>query len=110
MTYFVFEPKHLEFEYCKPYRLQLTKHGNHTFTAKEFFNSIYIKQPLAGGAAPADFSEIEPAASPRDGIPEILFVPTQLGSFPLKCSEWGHAQLGMRGKIDVELVEDLRRH
>lgn len=97
-----FNPPNFVFNRNVAYRLIIENHGNevHTFAAPEFFESLAIREAISGRekiAAPGIASlVVDPGARV-----ELIFIPVRLGTFPLVCTQPGHADAGMRGTLEI---------
>ncbi len=98
-------PEDLTLKACQPYRFVVVNSGehHHNFYSKNFFQTLMAWTDVGVEALPQDFK----ALSARTGQPaELLFIPTAVGTFKFKCSDFGHDVLGMKGEIEV--VRTLR--
>ena len=96
LSSFAFSPSEIRLHAGRPYVLKLVDpKGGHNFSAPEFFAAARI--------APEDAAKIAKGRIALHGgdSATIHLVPAA-GSFDLTCTHFGHAALGMRGKIVVE--------
>lgn len=94
---FDFSPREIHLRAGQPYRLVLTNaaSGGHDFAAPKFFAAARI---APDDAALMHDGEVEvPAGATR----RITLVPAA-GTYKLTCTHFGHALLGMKGRIVVE--------
>lgn len=93
---FSFAPDQIELQAGKPYVLRIvnTESGGHDFTAPEFF--------AAASIAPVDAARVNGGQIVLQGneTASIRLVPAA-GTYKLACTHFGHAALGMTGKIIV---------
>jgi len=102
LDYFRFHPEELDFDHCKPYKLQIINNSAyiaHAFTAPDFFKSILLRNPDTGAMTTPSYEELQLA--PQTEI-DITFVATAPGDYPLWCSHRFHPTLGMKGLIHVD--------
>lgn len=96
LTNFDFSPSTLQLHSGKPYALKLVNTGSagHDFTAPEFF--------AAGRVAPGDAAMIAKGqVSLEPGQTATIHIIPALGRYNLVCTHFGHAVLGMKGRIVV---------
>lgn len=96
LSSFAFAPSEIRLQSGKPYVLKLfDKAGGHDFTAPEFFAAARI--------APEDAAKVAKGQIELKGgeSASIRLVPAA-GTFDLTCTHFGHAALGMKGKIVVQ--------
>ena len=97
LTNFAFTPTEIRLQAGKPYVLKLvdTASGGHDFTAPAFF--------AAARVAPEDAAKVAKGQIDLKGgeTATIRLVPAA-GEFDLTCTHFGHAALGMKGKIVVQ--------
>jgi len=97
LSNFAFTPSEIKLQAGKPYMLKLVDgaSGGHDFTAPAFF--------AVASVAPDDAAKIARGQIELKGgeTASIRLVPTA-GEFPVTCTHFGHAALGMTGKIIVE--------
>jgi uncharacterized cupredoxin-like copper-binding protein len=96
LTDFDFAPSDLSFAAGQPVRLMLVNDGSglHDFSAPAFFAASALR---AGSAAPAG-GKVSVA---KGQSAEIDIVPGAPAKYPLTCTEFMHAMLGMTGTITV---------
>jgi len=97
LSNFAFTPAELKLTAGQPYRLHLVNRGSagHSFSAPAFFAASHL--------------DPEDAAALRQGRVElrggetrdIRLIPA-LGAYPVQCSHFMHAAMGMKGRIVVE--------
>lgn len=96
LTNFDFAPPRLDLTAGRPYVLRIVNaaSGGHDFTASEFFAVARV--------APEDAARIGSGQVELDGgeTASIRLVPTA-GEYKLVCTHFGHAALGITGKIVV---------
>lgn len=97
LTDFDFTPSQLGFQAGQPVRLVLANTGSglHDFSAPAFFAAASYRQ---GGTLPRGGK----VAVAQNQTAEIDLVPGAPGQYPLDCTEFLHAMLGMTGAINVE--------
>ncbi len=97
-----FAPNDITLEAGKPYILTLVTVGDvkHEFTASEFFPTIAFRkaQDVSGEFKSTTPHEIE--VFPGKSI-DIYLIPTEAGTYDLKCEIEGHFEAGMFGTITV---------
>ena len=102
LSEFAFSPKDFTLEAGKPYILTVVTVGDvkHEFTASEFFPTIAFRkaQDESGEFKSTTPHEIE--VFPGKSI-DIYLIPTETGTFDLKCEIEGHFEAGMFGTITV---------
>ncbi len=102
LSEFAFSPKDFTLEAGKPYILTVVTVGDvkHEFTASEFFPTIAFRkaQDESGEFKSTTPHEIE--VFPGKSI-DIYLIPTETGTFELKCEIEGHFEAGMFGTITV---------
>jgi uncharacterized cupredoxin-like copper-binding protein len=101
---FAFAPETLVFREGIPTRLVIENRGNqkHYFTAEDFFRAIATRkvQSNTDGEIKAPyFTAIE--VYPGRSL-DLYFIPVTRGTYPLRCTIPGHAELGMKGKIRIQ--------
>jgi uncharacterized cupredoxin-like copper-binding protein len=104
MSDFAYTPESLVFREGVPTRLVIENQGSqkHYFTAEDFFRAIATRkvQSNTDGEIKAPyFTAIE--VYPGRSL-DLYFVPVTRGTYPLRCTIPGHAELGMRGEIRIE--------
>ena len=97
LSNFDFDPSQIVLEHGRDYVLHLVSMvgGGHNFDAPQFF--------AAARVAPEDRAKLSHGAVEvhgREAVDIHLTAPAA-GSYPLHCSHFGHALLGMRGRITV---------
>jgi uncharacterized cupredoxin-like copper-binding protein len=102
LSEFAFSPKDFTLEAGKPYILTVVTVGDvkHEFTASEFFPTIAFRkaQDASGEFKSTTPHEIE--VFPGKSI-DVYLIPTEAGTFDLKCEIEGHFEAGMFGTITV---------
>lgn len=100
---FSFSPSKLVFQEGVPYKIVISNKGEskHYFTAAGFFKAIATRkvQNTDGEVKAPYFSALE--VFPGRSM-ELYFIPVTRGTYKLKCTIPGHAELGMRGRIRIE--------
>jgi len=99
MTNYAFTPSTLTLKAGETYRIHFSNDAGkgHDFTAREFFQSATV--------APADKSKLEDGDEVElDGgqSTDITLTPNKPGTYPVTCTHFMHAMLGMTGKIVVQ--------
>ena len=98
LSSFAFTPSSLTLQHGRTYRLHLvnTSGGGHDFTAPEFF--------AASAIAPADRNRVTDGKVKLAGnqTVDINLTHEKAGTYPLRCSHFLHAGMGMRGSITVQ--------
>ncbi len=91
-----FIPHELRFRHGVPYRLHLENNGTsmHEFTAPEFFNAIFVKNPEV-----LEREKNEVLLHPNERK-DLYFVAPKPGHYELICAD--HDWDGMTGDITVE--------
>lgn len=101
-----FGPGNLEFEVGHPYKLEMANEGSvpHEFTSEAFYRSLAIwkAEGKSGEYKAPFFTEI--VVFPGEQV-NLYFVPTQEGTFEVKCELPGHYEAGMHGHILVTGTE-----
>lgn len=96
LSNFEFSPSEIDLEAGKPYVLKIvnTASGGHDFTAPELFAAAQV--------APRDAARIADGQVHLGGgeTVSVQIVPAA-GEYKLVCTHFGHAALGMTGKIIV---------
>jgi len=92
-----FTPAEIQFERGQPYRLHLVNKasGGHDFTAPDFFSASAIA-PSDQAMAPEGKVDLAKGESR-----EIRLVPLVAGDYPVVCTHFMHAPLGMKGKATI---------
>lgn len=102
MTEYAFSPTPVVLKGGVPTKLVLKNAGKvaHYFVAETFFKTIATRkvQGSDGEVKAPSFTAVE--VYPGKTL-EWFLVPTQKGTFDLLCTVKGHAQQGMKGKIEV---------
>src|SRR2546430_184874 len=96
LTSYAFTPATISLKAGTTYRLHLTNESrkSHDFSAAEFF--------AASTVAPDDRAKIEDDSEVEVGAgksADITLTPNRAGTYPLSCSHFLHAMLGMKGTI-----------
>lgn len=103
LTEYKFTPSELSFKKNIPYRLILKNEGKekHYFVSESFFRSIALRkvQTTDGEVKAPYITAVE--VYPEKSI-EIYFVPDKAGTYDLICTIEGHAEKGMKGKIEIK--------
>jgi uncharacterized cupredoxin-like copper-binding protein len=96
LSSFHFTPDVVHLKSGQPTALKLTNAASmeHTFTAPEFFAATQV---APGDAARVAEGQVELAP----GATVVLHLVPAVGEFQVVCTEFGHALLGMRGKLVV---------
>lgn len=97
LSNFEFSPEALHLQAGRPYALRLVNAASngHSFAAPEFFAAARID---AADAARVADGEVDL----EGGETAIIHLVPAAGSYDLVCTHFGHAALGMKGRIDVE--------
>ena len=97
LSNFKFDPTTVHLKAGQPYVLRLENHGSggHDFTAPEFFESARI---LSADTAMVSEGEVDL----QKGATATIHLVPAAGTYDLACSHFGHAALGMTGKIVVD--------
>lgn len=92
-----FAPAHIRLDRGEPYRLHLVNKGSggHDFTAPDFFSAAAIA-PSDQALAPQGKVELAKGESR-----EIRLVPLAAGDYPVVCTHFMHATMGMKGKVTI---------
>jgi uncharacterized cupredoxin-like copper-binding protein len=102
MTEYAFFPSTVVLKAGAPTRLVLKNAGKeaHYFVAEQFFKSIATRkiQGSDGEIKAPSFTAVE--VYPGKTL-EWFLVPAAMGGFDLLCTVKGHAEHGMRGRIEV---------
>jgi uncharacterized cupredoxin-like copper-binding protein len=102
MTEYSFSPSPIVLKEGVPTRLVLKNAGKeaHYFVAERFFKTIATRkvQGSDGEVKAPSFTAVE--VYPGRML-EWFFVPAQKGAYDLLCTVKGHAEHGMKGKIEV---------
>lgn len=102
MVEYAFSPSLVVFKEGVPTRLVLKNQGKeaHYFVAERFFKAIATRkiQDSEGEIKAPSFTAVE--VYPGKTL-EWFLVPVQKGEFDLLCTVKGHAEHGMKGKIEV---------
>ena len=100
---FKYIPEDIVFKKCQAYHLVLTNKSNisHTFTAKEFFESVLYKGDSGEIDVMTD-DDMDKLDLKGRQASTLEFMPAVVGKYPLKCTHFGHAFRGMKGSIIVE--------
>lgn len=97
LSSFDFTPSEIQLEAGKPYVLKIVntaKKGGHNFSAAKFF--------AAATVSPQDAARIAGGrVELRKGETASIRVVPAAGTFKLTCTHFGHAMLGMTGRIVV---------
>jgi len=95
LSNFAFDPEHIQLKSGMPVQLRLVNesNGGHSFSAPAFFAA----SSFPGSSAPGS-GEIEVAS--RQTV-VVQLVPSQPGTYPLKCTQALHDLFGMTGAIEV---------
>lgn len=96
LSSFHFKPDDVRLRAGQPYVLKLVNAGStdHTFTAPEFF--------AAAGMAPEDAAKVAKGQIEMGaGATVLLRLVPAAGEYRLVCTEFGHALLGMTGRLIV---------
>jgi uncharacterized cupredoxin-like copper-binding protein len=96
LSSFEFTPAEIRLQAGKPYVLKLVDtSGGHDFTAPAFFAAARI--------APEDAAKVAKGQIElKAGESAAIHLVPAAGSFDLACTHFGHAALGMKGKIIVQ--------
>ncbi len=97
----VFSPKRFSFETGKLYKLVLENPSpeKHYFSAPRFAAAVWTRKvETATAEIKGAIREIELKPG---GRAEWFFVPVQTGIFSLRCTNKGHTEAGMVGRITV---------
>lgn len=103
LTEYKFIPSELSFKRNIPYRLIIKNDGKekHYFVSEGFFEAIALRKVQSSdGEVKAPYItavEVYPEKSM-----EIYFVPDKVGTYDLICTTEGHAERGMKGKIEIK--------
>lgn len=103
LTEYKFTPSQLSFKKNIPYRLILKNEGKekHYFVSEGFFMAIALRKvQTPDGEIKAPYItavEVYPGKSV-----EIYFIPDKVGTYNLICTIEGHADRGMKGKIEIK--------
>lgn len=102
LTEYAFSPAHVIFQEGVPTKLVLKNSGKekHYFVSESFFRTIATRkiQGSDGEVKGPSFTAVE--VYPGKSL-EWFLVPARKGSFDFLCTVPGHAEHGMRGKIEV---------
>jgi len=102
LSEFAFAPKDFTLEAGKPYIITVVTVGDvkHEFTAEKFFPTIAFRkaEDASGEFKSTTPHEIEVFAGKSI---EIYLIPTEVGTYDLKCEIEGHFEAGMSGTITV---------
>jgi plastocyanin len=95
LSSFAFKPSEIRLQAGKPYALKLVDvSGGHDFTAPEFF--------AAARVAPDDAAKVAKGqVELKAGESAVIHLVPAAGTFDLACTHFGHAALGMKGRIVV---------
>jgi plastocyanin len=98
MSNFAFDPDPLVLQSGKPYRLHFVNDStsSHNFKAPEFFG--------AAAVAPGAQAKIEDGAVAvkEKASVDVDLVPTTAGKYPVECTHFMHAMMGMTSSIVVQ--------
>ncbi len=100
---FSFAPATLSFRAGQPVRLRLKNTGGfmHYFYAPAFFKAVAVqKVTLAKGESTTPYLLAIKLAPGEQK--DLYFVPVKKGTYRLECTVFGHASLGMTGRIRIE--------
>ena len=102
LSEFAFSPKDFTLEAGKPYILTVVTVGDvkHEFTASEFFPTIAFRKAQDESGEFKSTSPHEIEVFPGKQI-DIYLIPTEAGTYDLKCEIEGHFEAGMFGTITV---------
>lgn len=102
LSEFAFSPKDFTLEAGKPYILTVVTVGDvkHEFTASEFFPTIAFRKAEDASGEFKSTTPHEIEVFPGKSI-DIYLIPTEAGTFDLKCEIEGHLEAGMFGTITV---------
>lgn len=93
-----FTPKRIMLEHGRSYVLHLVSSvdGGHNFDAEKFFASARVD--------PADRDKVREGVVevPGHAAVDVRLTAPAVGTYKLRCSHFGHALLGMKGKIVVQ--------
>jgi plastocyanin len=97
LSSFRFTPATLRLQAGRPYALTLvnTSSMEHTFAAPEFFATAQVRPDEAARIASGEVQLAQ-----RQSV--TLHLIPRAGAYDFACTKFGHATLGMRGKIIVE--------
>ncbi len=96
LSSFAFNPSDIHMQAGKPYALKLVDvSGGHDFTAPQFFAAAKI--------APEDVAKVAKGQIElKAGDSTTIHLVPAAGQYDLACTHFGHAALGMKGKIMVQ--------
>ena len=96
LSSFHFTPDVVHLKSGQPYALKLTNAASrdHTFTAPEFLAAAQVAPEDAARVAEGQI-ELTPGAT------VVVHLVPAAGTYQMVCTEFGHALLGMRGKVVV---------
>jgi plastocyanin len=98
------KPEHIQLKACTPYVMTVKNVGKkkHNFIAEKFFQSVLLMDPNTRSAVRPSPTFKGTGAAPRGGETSLTFFVAATGTFKYECTHFGHAALGMKGKITVE--------
>jgi plastocyanin len=98
MTNYAYAPSAVVLKANVPVKLHLVNNASkgHDFSAPQFFAAATI--------APADKSKVSDGSIDVDEgqSVDVTVTPNKAGTYPLKCTHFMHAMLGMSGQITVQ--------
>ena len=99
MTNYAFTPNVLTLKAGETYRIHFSNDSGkgHDFTAREFFQVSTVAQPDKGKLEDGEEVELDDGQSV-----DITLTPNKPGTYPVSCTHFMHAMMGMTGKIVVQ--------
>lgn len=100
---FSFAPHTLSFRAGQPVRLRLKNTGllRHYFYSPAFFKAVAVRNLSSASGESKDPYLLAISLAPGEQK-DLYFVPVKTGAYELECSVFGHASLGMTGRIRIE--------
>ncbi|MBI3675008.1 MAG: cupredoxin domain-containing protein [Proteobacteria bacterium] len=98
LTNYAFSPQSLHLRRGMPYRLHFVNNGSksHNFDSDKFFAAVTIV-PEDRAKVTDGKVELEEGQST-----DVRLIPVTPGTYPVSCSHFLHAMLGMRGEAVIE--------
>ena len=97
LTNYAFSPQSLHLKRGMPYRLHFVNNGSksHNFTSEKFFAAVTIVPEDRGKVMDGKVELAEGQSA------NVRVIPVTPGTYPVSCSHFMHAMLGMRGEAVI---------